>query len=332
VDDTLQRLEAKGPEPRANGIARLESMRAFEEPALGIAERFLTPTLGGGKTVAILSTPIGREPAAGWVLCHSYGLEQINLYALEVPLARTIAAAGNAVLRFHAQGYGDSAIPHEEVSLASHLSSAIDAVDVIRTEAGISEVGLFGARFGGAVAATAADRLAQDGVGISALALWEPMVRGRSYMQALARMSVLSELISSGRESGTARDPAEILRESGVLDVQGFPLRQETFEEVSAVDLLQELRVFQGRSLVVQVSKGERVRPDLQRLMEHLQGLGGDATLEVVTDPKADRFGRPRYRGMANGTKADTQQSVADAIISMTATWCAGALPQGGGP
>jgi pimeloyl-ACP methyl ester carboxylesterase len=276
--------------------------------------------------MAILTTPIGRAPTGGWVLCHSYGLEQINLYALEVPLARTIAAAGSAVLRFHAQGYGDSEVPHEEVSLASHLGSTIDAIGVLREESGIADVGLFGARFGGAVASLAADRLASDGAPSPALALWEPMVRGRNYMQGLARMSVLSELISTGRETGTARDPEEILAESGVLDVQGFPLRKETFDEVSSLDLLEAIHAFRGRSLVVQVSKGERVRPDLQRLVEHLRGLDGEASLEVVTDPRADRFGRPRYRGMANGTKADTQASVADTLISRTAAWCATAF------
>src|SRR5205823_5877198 len=157
---------------------------------------------------------------------------EFYMQSVEVMTARRLAATGFCVLRFHAHGYGDSDGSTDEVSLASQIRDAIDAVRELKAVARPSTVGLIGGRFGGTVAALAADR-----AGAEALVLWDPMVDGHAYAQSLLRLSVVSELAQKGRSGIVARDPLDVISTDGVLDVQGFPLQEAAFLELSSFDL-----------------------------------------------------------------------------------------------
>jgi len=301
----------------SEGNVELLRLRSFSDPRLGIAERFLTPTIGGGRTVAVLSTPLGAPREAGWVFCHAFAMDQVNLQPFEVPLARRVSAAGFPVLRFHAQGFGDSELPTSHISVDSQIGDAVEAVQLLREVAGVRRVGLFGARFGGAVAAIAAERTGAD-----ALALWDPVVSGRRYATRLARMSSASELVTKGRAQVQGQNPMEVLKETGLLDVQGVPVTRELFDAISRVDLKGALRDFEGRSVVVQVSRSPGPRGDLENFVAHLSGLGQQSQLEVIVDHQADKFGQPRLIGNGDGTKSDTMSTMASSLIGSTAIWC----------
>ena len=304
------------PETASEGILELLRLRSFSDPRRGIAERFLTPTIGGARTVAVHSAPLGAPREDGWVLCHAFAMDQVNLQPFEVPLARRISAAGFPVLRFHAQGFGDSELPTGHISVASQVGDAVEAVQILREVAGVRRVGLFGARFGGAVAAMAAERTGAD-----ALVTWDPVVSGRRYATRLARLSSASELVTKGRAQIKGRNPMEVLDETGLLDVQGVPVTKDLFDAISRVDLKKDLSAFEGRSVVVQISKTEQPRGDLENFVAHLDELG-ESRLEVVVDHKADQFGQPRLIGNGDGTKADTMSSLAESLIGGTARWC----------
>src|SRR5438105_5545724 len=79
---------------------------SYRDRRIGIEERFLQPVLAGDRTIAVLSTPLDGPRSLGWVICHSFGMEQIHLQPLEVAAARRLAAAGFPSLRFHAPGCG----------------------------------------------------------------------------------------------------------------------------------------------------------------------------------------------------------------------------------
>jgi pimeloyl-ACP methyl ester carboxylesterase len=314
--------------PTVTGPRDGDPLSSFEDPGLGIRERFLTPTLSGVRTVAVLSMPIGRPRPLGWVLCQSFGPEQITLQGVEIPLTRALSAAGFPVLRFHGRGYGDCDPIPDHVRVETHLEDAVQAVELLRNTVDVAAVGLTGFRFGGTVAALIADHLADDPIPVSAVALWEPVVRGRTYVQSLLRLGVMTELISRGRDEG-ATEPSELLRERGALDVQGFPLGVGAFEEMSKIDLRTDLTAFRGSSLVGQVSKSATPRSDLQNLTTHLTELGGSSRFEILRHPEAHKLGRPRFRGLANGGKADTQADLTDRLIELTTSWCDRAI---GGP
>src|SRR5262245_47796987 len=104
-----------------------DARRGYEDQRTGIAEEFLQPTLGEGRTVAVLSRPVGAVRRLGWVICHSCALEQVHLARLEVVVARALSAAGFPVLRYQSQGYGDSE-GTDDIGLASHIEAATGAV------------------------------------------------------------------------------------------------------------------------------------------------------------------------------------------------------------
>jgi len=300
-------------------VARaLSALSEVEDRRAGIRERFLRPTIGGGATVAVLSSPLGPARATGWVVCHSYGMEQVNLATHEVPIARALAAAGFPTIRYHGQGYGDSELPAEGVGLASHLRDAVDAAEVLGETAGVTEIGFLGARFGGMVAALAADR-----TGAAALVAWEPVVRGRPYARSLLTLSVMLQLMHHQRDGGDAPDPEKELTRNGVLDVQGFPLSREMYEELVALDLAESLGSFRGRSLIVQISPGPDPRPELERLVARLRELGGTSDLGVVVDDRANTFAEPRFRPISGGHKADIQAELGRTLLARTIEWCA---------
>ena len=296
---------------------RLASMGEVEDRRAGIRERFLTPSIGGGRTVAVLATPLADPHEVGWVVCHSFGMEQVTLATHEVPIARALAAEGSAVLRYHGQGYGDSELGFDGVGLASHVRDALDAAAVLVDATGVERVAFLGARLGGTSAAIAAERM-----GSPAFVAWEPVVLGRPYARSLLTLSVLLQLMHQERDDQHRPDPAVQLAEHGVLDVQGFPLWRETYDELTELDLAQDIRAFRGSSLIAQISKTAKPNAELERFATHLRDLGGTSEFTVIQDERANTFGEPRYRPTGGGHKTDVQHQLGEALVARTLSWC----------
>lgn len=309
-------------------VQELARLSRFEDPRLGISEQFLQPRLGGVGTLAILSRPLGRLAPFGWVLCHSFGMEQVHLYRLEVHVARALSAAGFPVLRFHSPGYGDSQGTAADVSLSSHLAGAADAAELLGAEDGVERVGLMGARFGGTVAAMTADRL-----GLSLLALWEPVINGQRYMRDFLWRRVFSTL-ASGEVAGDLTGAPELMRQlrsGGWADVNGFLMREQVFDEISGIDLLRDLRSFTGATLVLSVARSAEPTPGVAKLAERLRGLGGDCRLGVVVSRYAHELGQSHFRADEEIVgKKDTQMEITVEVARLTVAWSlerAGASP-----
>jgi len=305
--------------------------QSYRDTRQGIEERFLQPELAGDRTVAVLSTPLGEGKTMGLVLCHSFGMEQMDLQPLEVAAARRLAAEGFPALRFHAPGYGDSGTTQMETVADSHLEALLDAVRLLVDATGVAEVGLVGARFGGTLAALAADRL-----DAAALVMWNPVVSGRRYAAELLRAEAAASLVRSVETGEQARTPARVLEEEGLVPVQGgaFPLRRSVHEWIRSIDLVTQLDRFRGNSLLIQVSRGPTIRADIRALAERLERSGGRCTLEVVTDEGASTFGFNRYRFTPRGTKQDAQSGASEAILTSTTRWVSelAVAPSPGGP
>jgi hypothetical protein len=294
---------------------RIASFRSFEDRGLGIRESFVQPRIGEGRTVGVLSTPLDSTPLAGWVICHSFALEHVYLQPLETALARGLAATGLAVLRFHAHGYGDSELDADHVSLRSHVEDTEGAAGVLAEETGVARIGFAGIRLGGTVAALAADRL--HAAGLVAVA---PAVRGDAYIRSITNQARLTDL--SDQEEAPPADPIAELRATGTLDVLGFPLRREVFDEIASLDLADRVGAFRGQALLLQVSRSPDPDGALQHLAERLRGLGASCDLEVLVDRAAMRFGLPRFRRSKSGGKEDTQVSLAESVIARVVEWC----------
>jgi len=300
-------------------VGLLQRHARYEDLQAGISEEFLTPALGGGTTIAVLSRPLREPSPIGWVICHSLGMEQIHLGRLDVIAARALSKAGFSVLRFHGGGYGDSNATLDAIGLSSHLADATDAVRLMGKQEGIEQVGIIGARFGGTVAALVADRM-----DLPLMVLWEPIARGAAYMRDFLRSQVLSLIVGEGGEGGTSavdRIRAE-LSSKGWSDIKGFRLSREAHEQIGAIDLMRDIKTFAGSSLLIGVSRTDRTNPALAKLAEHLRGIGGTCTLDVLQDPFAVQFGHFRYQTVNGGRgKRDVQLELNEKIAAATVAW-----------
>jgi hypothetical protein len=301
--------------------SKLKERQRFRDPTLGIEEEFVQPMLGGRRSVAIISRPTESVGPIGWVVCHSFGLEQVQLGRLEVGVARQLAAMGSPVIRYNGQGYGDSEGRAHEVDLQSHLTDAVDAVSVLREVTTPRHIGLLGARFGGMVAALAADRL-----GVDYVAAWEPVINGSQFVEQLLRQPALSAIAARTNSARSIKQMKDEIARDGWTDLGGFPLSKTAFEQVSGVRLMDDLRSFHGSSLLVGITPTGEPRAELTQLQTRFQELGGDCTLTTLQDRGG--FGRFRYSdGDENTAKIDTQWDLTKRITAETLRWCAGLVP-----
>ena len=300
--------------------------RGYEDPEAGIAETFLQPVLGGGRSLAVLSRPVGPARKIGWVICHSIGLEQVHMARLDVMVARALSRAGFPTLRYQGQGYGDSD-PAEGVGLSSHLRDASDAVRLMRAQEGVERVGVLGARFGAAVAALVADR-----EGLDLMGLWEPATSGSKFMRDFLRQRVLSEMVEgdSGRPSGMEQIYSE-LRSQGWADIKGFVLSQEAHDEISNMDLLKDVNNFKGSSLILSISRNGAVSAALAELSRHLQSLGGQCVVETVRHATAPQLGQFHFQTIDGGRgKRDTQFDLDLGVAASTVQWATDQVGEAG--
>jgi alpha/beta superfamily hydrolase len=300
-------------------VEALYRYRKHEDHRLGIEEEFLVPEIGGGRTVAVLTRPLGSSAAVGWVVCHAFGIEQIHLERLDVLAARALAGAGFPTLRFHGQGYGDSDLEMDAISLASHRQEAKEAVDLLRDEAGVELVGVAGARLGGTVAGLVAEELS-----LPYLVMWEPVVNGAQYVAELVRSHALFTLMSDGGDVQTVmRSVREDLASQGWADIKGFRLTRDATEQIAAVDLTSAMSAFSGASLLMALSRTEKPGRQLAGLAQKLASLG-PSTFEVIQDPAAPGFGQFRWHAADGGrSKKDTQLELNERMVAMTAEWVA---------
>jgi pimeloyl-ACP methyl ester carboxylesterase len=301
--------------------ARIEAFASYSDPTSGIRERFITPNLGGGRTVGIISEPLTARPSAGWVIAHSFGPEFEALGAFEATCARVLAGHGFAVLRFHAQGYGDSQLDARHISLSSHVLGTVEAASLLEASTGVSHVGLLGVRFGAMVAALAADR-----VDAHALALIDPVVRGRSLVRSLVRLELTADL-SDGAAAASKEDPWQAAERTGVFELEGAQIDATGIAEIESADLLSDLGASRAPCLLVQLSRSSEPRADLQRLSKRLRETGSTCMFETIVDKDALRFGRSAWRLEGVGNKVDVLSTLSARLLEATVSWCDTALP-----
>jgi pimeloyl-ACP methyl ester carboxylesterase len=275
--------------------ALLRSLSTHDDPALGISERFEALRLRTGRTVGVLSSPLAQSHEVGWLVCHSFGPEHWHLSATDVAVARSLSARGFPVLRFHCQGYGDSEQTDLAPSLSTHLSDTLDAADLLRSMAGVREIGLLGARFGAAIAT-----LAAPGARAGRLALIDPVINGRRYVRELLRSRAIIELTSHG--SGKVRqpddaleDPFAVLRSGDSVNIRGFVITPEVFEEMSALDLTKAAAIGEA-ALIVQVSRGSRPSPASIALADRLGETGSAVSRATVSGRYSALFGDAHFQ------------------------------------
>lgn len=283
----------------------------------GVEERAFFMEIGRDRCFALLYLP--PEPRSlGFLACHSYGLELLTLRRAERAIGLTLARLGYPVLSFHRRAYGDSTGSLADATLDSQLEDVRAAAECLSAEAGTSQLGLFGARFGGLIAGVAAS----EG-GVERLLLVNPALTGRDYIRQMIREMHMVQIAIQGGESRRSMD--EIMRslqDEGIVDVLGYPIYRGLFDDLSAVDLTADVGEFSGRALAIQVSKGTTVQRDLTSFAERVQAGGGGCRIELVREPAGARFGGAAYVSTGDPTtRVDVQAPILEGISSLTQEW-----------
>ena len=292
----------------ASSSDTLSALRRYENPASGLFEEFAERRLGPGGAFALLAGPLGDRRALAWAICPTIGPEQGNLRRLEALVARRLAGSGFEVARIRP----DVHPLHGEISLPTRLAELEETVELLRGR-GAGSVGLLGTLFGGTVAALLAER-----VEIAALALVEPVVRGRQYARGLLRREAVATLMAE--DEGDAEGPKRELAATGRVSIRGLQLTQEAYDTIAAVDLTGELRTFAGSSLLVGISPSGETPPGLGKLRDRLAELGGDVTVAGMADPLYAPLGEYYYRE-AGLLRLDTRLELDGRVADTVAGW-----------
>jgi hypothetical protein len=292
----------------ASGDQTLDALRRYEDPQAGLFEEFAEQRLGPGRSLALVAGPLGERRRRAWAICPTVGPEHGNLRRLEALVARNLAAAGFEVLRIRP----DADPLLGEISPSTRLAELEEGVELLLAR-GAESVGAAGAMFGGTLAALAAERL-----GLGALALVEPVVRGRQYARELLRREAVAHLHGpAGAGDGGVADE---LAASGRVSIRGLRLTKDVHDEIAALNVLEELRSFAGRSLLVGISPSGEPSTGLVKLRDRLLELGGDPTLAGIADPLHAPLGEYYYRD-AGLLRIDTRLALDGKVAERLADW-----------
>jgi hypothetical protein len=216
-------------------------------PRTDIVERCYFSSAGWGDPVYLrLYQPAQGRATAGVVLAAPVGRERLRFYREMVTLARDLAAAGLAVLRFDYRGEGESAGHFRDSTVLQRVDDTVAAAAELRRAAAVDTVGLIGVHLGASIAALAARAAAAD-----RLVLCDPVTAPAGYVTGLLRACLLQQMQHFGRHITSESQLRAALAAGGTASVYGFEYGGAFIAEVERMDVSAALETFGGPSLIV---------------------------------------------------------------------------------
>lgn len=232
----------------------------------------------GRQLFGVFHSPQNRTRKTAFVFCHPYAEEKLWAHRSYVNLARDMAARGYPVLRFDFMGHGDSMGDFANGDIDSRIDDVSRGIKQILSLSDAESVALFGLRFGGTMAALAAE-LCQE---VSFLILWQPIVDGGQYMQEILRSNLSTQMAVYGRVQTNRKELVEQMRNGESVDVDGYLLTGRIYDQAEQVHLDQREVNRSIPALIVQVSRKEDAPPDPKLKILAAQYTPG--SLVVVTE------------------------------------------------
>ena len=205
-------------------------------------------------------------PRGGWLFCHPLGEEKLWAHRVLVHFARRLSDAGWTVLRIDCRGEGDSDRAFERTDVRTRLEDTRQALAVLRRAlpTGVP-IGLLGVRFGAVPASVvASESLGPDDL----LVLWDPVVKGASYLQNLLMVNLASQLSVYKKVIEDRKSLVAKLHRRQAVSIEGYNLSYPLYEQVTAFDLCSPLTAFRGRCLVARIAPaGAPITKELAELL-----------------------------------------------------------------
>ncbi|MFC7446476.1 alpha/beta fold hydrolase [Rhodococcus daqingensis] len=191
---------------------------SFHAGAGGVHPTWFGPQ--GAPLFGHVHVPEGGRARGGVVLCPPIGMEHVDSYRGLAYLAQQLCAEGLLVLRFDYHGFGDSSGHQDAADAASRWQDSVCAAVAFVRSCGVDRVALTGLRVGALLAGVVARQCGP----LTALALWDPVIRGRTFLHQQRALYA----ISFG-----ADDPADPR-----VPITGAVLHANAASELAGLDLL----------------------------------------------------------------------------------------------
>ena len=219
---------------------------------------------GSYRLFGILYQPDGVDVKKGFLFCHPFAEEKLWTQLVFVNFARELVKRHYAVLRFDFMGHGDSEGDFENSTIETRLSDIRAAYQSLHERVpSLETTGLLGLRFGATLAALSAEKIGN----IDQLILWDPIVNGHQYMQEMLRINLTTQSAVYKEIRHTREDLVKQMRDGQTVNIDGYEIGYDLYEQCSATDLLKINPKFDGKTLIVQISRGQnKIRKDLDEL------------------------------------------------------------------
>jgi alpha/beta superfamily hydrolase len=214
------------------------------------------------------------RPRGAVVICPPLHAEFQTNYRREVALARSLAARGLLVQRFHYRGAGNSAGDDADMTLGTMSEDAAAARARVVDVAGELPTVFLGTR-AGAFAAAAAARMTD-----AALVLWEPMIDPDRYFREMSRAVAMRELKNA--TAGTRRSLVDELRSGAPVDALGYTIHPALYGSITGQTLDDLLPARPSSAFIVQLGTTTELRRDVRDLAERLRGSGWSITVRPI--------------------------------------------------
>lgn len=253
------------------------------------------------------------RPRIGVVICAPYGYEMMCTYRACRHLAEGFAASGVPALRFDYDGTGDSAGSDDDPDRVTAWVDSIGlAVDELEACSGVTDIVLFGLRFGALLAAEYARRRPVTG-----LVLMAPIASGRAFVRELRALAVMNS------DSPIATGERE-------HDLLGYHLSAETRAELASIDLATLAERPAAHALII----GRDDLPAAEQTLVDALARTGVSTSSAVTSDFADMVIAPHHATVPFQLWDDVVRWVQQVPLQQHAlsAFPTAAAPVGGGP
>jgi hypothetical protein len=286
-----------------------------DSPDAGIRRVVEFVATGTDDLLVSYTLPLGGARAAVVIVPGLFNDVVRNLRR-ELLLARALAGAGFAAARFDYSGTANSGRTGRPVTLGSMCADGEQVIRHVRDATGVDVAGFLGTRAGALVAASLAASDAR-----AALALWDPVVDGDTYLADALRSRLMSDM---RRESGR-RTTAEALRSAiehgSHVDLNGYALDHALYGSLTGASL----RAADGGARAVflaQFRRRPKLRYEYEMLTNEWRRLGWDVSTFCFEHDEQWWFNE-------DITVVEDFDVTAAPLITATAKWFADVLAEG---